>query len=675
MRAAQRARPKDGDADQKKDATVKKNDEKDNAKVALVSATSEKVDEVKPDDIDKASQTPTDVLATLGDLGLKPLQEREVTAFSKAEAHTQAADRLVKISEALDKYHQDKGHYPARFTKSSGGLPTLSWRVELLPYLGYQKLHDKFDFQRPWNYEPNKTLMSYIPPEFMSPERNDTKTNFLLPAFRTFLFGSDRARRRNDIAKRDGVENTILLLEVNDELAVEWIKPQDYDPSDVKNVKKDLGALRGDGTFAVWANGWTVMLANTLTNRQIVDALTYDSGDGQLASSVHRDIPTSSDSDTPKTIAISELGDDTGSDGLDFDIRAVTHKPTPIAPEIVREPKPNASEISKAQNKLRKIFLARIAAAKEDDEKSKLADEMVVSARGMVADPAGAYVLQTVAMSLGSEAGKVKKVISAVDQRVGRFDVDSYDENMRALLKFAESTTKRDAGELDGTEYLRRAIPVIFAAIQDNDFVRGSTLARHCYRLRDQEPDEELMKSLNRLRVLLGSAKREFDKSSESLAKYRVDPSDVESGSAFGRFLCFIKGDWELGLPLIALGGNKELMELAKLDLRGAKTYQEQIQIGDAWWDLSVKIRNGVYRQALQDRAASWYQEAWEFIPESLDRLHVKNRLDEIKDKPRSSPLALIQEMADETGVDLNISLTALANTGQRRTRANNDDG
>jgi hypothetical protein len=55
----------------------------------------------------------------------------------------------------------------------------LSWRVLILPYLGHQELFDQFKVTEPWYTPHNKRLIDKIPSVFLSPERRDTKTNYL----------------------------------------------------------------------------------------------------------------------------------------------------------------------------------------------------------------------------------------------------------------------------------------------------------------------------------------------------------------------------------------------------------------------------------------------------------------------------------------------------------------
>ena len=59
--------------------------------------------------------------------------------------------------------------------------PTLSWRVELLPYLGYEQLYREFKLDQPWDSPHNRALLPRIPDVYQSPDAADEKTNYLVP--------------------------------------------------------------------------------------------------------------------------------------------------------------------------------------------------------------------------------------------------------------------------------------------------------------------------------------------------------------------------------------------------------------------------------------------------------------------------------------------------------------
>jgi tetratricopeptide (TPR) repeat protein len=606
-------------------------------------------------------------------IGMVPITDRKpATQLNVSQRRRRSFENLQKINEALLAYLDANGHYPKSYAVNAGGVPTLSWRVELLPFLGCQALYDQFDFTRAWNMQPNKDLLQYIPDEYVSPERFDAKTNYLLPVSSGFIFGDNRGIRPSMID--DGAENTIMLLEVNDQHAVHWTEPKDLQPASVMKIRPYLGKLRVDGTFALWANGFPVLLEKSLTDMQLFQALTYEKNDALQAKDIHRTI----------TVEQAE-GDPEMEDRLSDQIVAIdpTHVRVPDKLQlpqgiqeqsIQREPVPTSIQLTAAQSKLRVIFREKLQDAKTASEKNKLASELLQVADGMEADPAGAYALQRAALKLAIDAGDADVMIQAIDQRVVRFEVDSFRENLKWIQAFGEATASRDSSVVKGDGLLQRAVPVIFAGIRENEYMLASSVSRIANRFTSSEPDDRVSRLFSRLRTQLGAAKREYDHSVESLHQFRINPENKVAGAAFGRFLCFIKGDWQTGLNLIADGKGGDLVEVARLDLRGASQTNEQVAIGDAWWDLSRR-GSGAYQQGAQDRAVMWYSQAFDRLPESLDRIHVKNRLQEADDTDGRSPIALCMQLAEEVGIDLSASLTSIAaQGGQSSFRTNDDD-
>jgi hypothetical protein len=85
---------------------------------------------------------------------------------------------LERIAAAFQKHLAEQDCYPAR-SIASDDEELLSWRVHLLPYLGYQHLYEQFRLDEPWNSRANYELLKKIPAVYQSPERFDDHTNYL----------------------------------------------------------------------------------------------------------------------------------------------------------------------------------------------------------------------------------------------------------------------------------------------------------------------------------------------------------------------------------------------------------------------------------------------------------------------------------------------------------------
>ena len=72
------------------------------------------------------------------------------------ESHkNQCRDRLKRLGLALQEYHEQHNHFPAAAITDKSGKPLLSWRVAILPQLGYRSLHDRFHLDEPWDSPHN----------------------------------------------------------------------------------------------------------------------------------------------------------------------------------------------------------------------------------------------------------------------------------------------------------------------------------------------------------------------------------------------------------------------------------------------------------------------------------------------------------------------------------------
>jgi hypothetical protein len=598
-------------------------------------------------------------------VGIKPIDQRKADApKDEAGRRRKAFENLNRLNDALLEYLARNGRYPTSYLAATGGVPMLSWRVELLPYLGYTELYKQFDLNRGWNMTPNKQLLKYIPDEFVSPERLDTKTNMLFPSSAVFLFGENRGMRPSMV--EDGPENTIMLIEANNELAVPWTEPRDFDPPEIFKMGQYLHQVRGDGTFAIWANGYPVLLHKNLTDMQLFQCFSFDKADGPQAGRIHR------------PITVQEVDEDVESDqslpeslvAAAAPSEAAQESPSGMPPEepemdVAREPVPTAVEITSAQRKLREIFRDPLAEAKSSSAKSQLASKLVTFASTMENDPPGAYVLQSAAMKLAIDAADGSAMLLALDQRIARFEVDAYEENITWIRKFSEATNTRSVSNVEHGAMLARLVSVINAGIRRNDFVQAGVMARLARDISGMSRTSTVSRNLYRLDNLLKLSKQEHQKAMEHLEAFRLDPGAKDRGAAYGRFLCFIKGDWDMGLPLISAADSGDLAEVARMDQRGGRDSGEQLAIADAWWELGLRA-NGVYRRGAQERAVLWYSQAIDGIPDSLDRHYVENRLKEAEQSPSGSPLSVCREIADEVGVELGPSLTTLAVEGNR---------
>jgi len=115
-------------------------------------------------------------------------------------------------------------------------------------------------------------------------------------------------------------------------------------------------------------------------------------------------------------------------------------------------------------------------------------------------------------------------------------------------------------------------------------------------------------------------------KAQETLEK---NPADPEANLTVGRWLCFYKGDWTAGLPLLAKGSEEKLKALAEQEIKSPTEADQQVQIADAWWGLAQK-EAGIARDSVHLHAGNIYQAAMPNLASALKKAAIEKRLAEI---------------------------------------------
>jgi Protein of unknown function (DUF1559) len=166
-------------------------------------------------------------------------------------------NKLRQIALSMMNYEDEHKHFPAHAIFSKDGKPLLSWRVAILPQLEEKQLYEQFHLDEPWDSEHNKALLSKMPDTYAKPGRpNDGKTVFLVPVGKGLGFEGTEGLTISSIT--DGTSHTILAVEVNDDRAVEWTKPDDLEV-DLNKPLDGLGEAEAGGISGlVFFDGHTI---------------------------------------------------------------------------------------------------------------------------------------------------------------------------------------------------------------------------------------------------------------------------------------------------------------------------------------------------------------------------------------------------------------------------------
>ncbi len=155
---------------------------------------------------------------------------------------------------ALHNYHSSYRAFPNAYNTDDDGNPLFSWRVHILPFIEQNRLHDQIRLDEPWDSVHNSRLLSQMPPVFGNGSELDDQGKTTLLAFGGEngslpkpAADADRSSSMTGFGLAsftDGTSNTVTLVVVPNELAVEWARPTEFLP-DEETLKKILANPQG----------------------------------------------------------------------------------------------------------------------------------------------------------------------------------------------------------------------------------------------------------------------------------------------------------------------------------------------------------------------------------------------------------------------------------------------
>jgi prepilin-type processing-associated H-X9-DG protein len=207
--------------------------------------------------------------------------------ISPAVQHSRRAQcvkHLCDVGLAFYEYQRVQGHLPAPALTDRHGRPLLSWRVAILPQLGYESLYARFHLDEPWDSPHNRALLREMPKEFAcpgGPGPRAGRTGYLVVVGPKTAEGSvntpfEPTRGADYSEFTDGTSNTVLVIETD--TLVPWTKPDDLSWTPGGPLPR-LASPHDGGTHAVFADGSTRFLKSSIEATTLLALLTRNGGE------------------------------------------------------------------------------------------------------------------------------------------------------------------------------------------------------------------------------------------------------------------------------------------------------------------------------------------------------------------------------------------------------------
>jgi hypothetical protein len=208
-------------------------------------------------------------------------------------------------------------------------------------------------------------------------------------------------------------------------------------------------------------------------------------------------------------------------------------------------------------------------------------------------------------LRLSAEAGNPELAFSAADAIAERFEDSALLMKEKALQVASKESASRDDHARLAKAYL--ALAGLCAA--EDDFSRASSSLAEASRFALKSGDRELSGQVREERKRIERLGQEYDSIRPAKAVLARTPSDPEANTQAGRYYCFLKQDWQTGLPMLAKGKDQSLKMLAAEELGSPGTAKEWFNLAEGWWKQSEK-EEGDVRLSLRNHAGDVYKKA-----------------------------------------------------------------
>lgn len=146
-----------------------------------------------------------------------------IEQYRNARLRTDCKENMLRIVLAMLIYERQHGKLPPAYSVDEQGHPLHSWRVLLLPYLGYDELHSQIRLDEPWDSAHNQQFHAADVPIFQCPRAAHSRgmTTYSVVEGATCAFDGSEGKRLDSFGPRSA--HLVLVVERVDPVC--WMDP------------------------------------------------------------------------------------------------------------------------------------------------------------------------------------------------------------------------------------------------------------------------------------------------------------------------------------------------------------------------------------------------------------------------------------------------------------------
>jgi WD40 repeat protein len=357
----------------------------------------------------------------------------------------------------------------------------------------------------------------------------------------------------------------------------------------------------------------------------------------------------------------------------EFARRLPREKATPAADVqklATRAPVPAREALAAAEKTVRERHRA-VYARRQPAELRALAAQLLQEGLATTDPPELRYVQLREARDLAADAGDPGLALTAIGELNKLHAIDVWEMKTAAMERLGQATTSPSAAQpvIGAAAVVEQVLALEEEALAADRFEVIPRLLKAAEAALPRTANALLRARIQARGKEADAWRVEYDRVRSAVAQLARNPDDPKANHALGKYCCLVKGDWTRGLPMLVLGRDPPWEQAARKDLATQDKPQEQVEVGDGWWNLAAS-ETRLARKRLQWRAYCWYKRA-EAELNPMNRARVVQRLAQTaQEAPELEVVGLIRTLP---GHQENIPGVAFAPDGHRALSAGED--
>lgn len=267
-----------------------------------------------------------------------------------------------------------------------------------------------------------------------------------------------------------------------------------------------------------------------------------------------------------------------------------------------RLPVPNSTAQTRVRNQIREQHRAEFSKRNAADQLALAHELQTEAAAAAHDDPNRQYVLLREAREAAVNAGDLDAAFSIIQDTSKAFLLDANE------LRVTSLTDTYDRALVPKIQLMDTYLKVATDALSHADVQLAFQSSRLATKIARESKDPATIQRAKVVDLRVHEARRQLTEAVAASNRLKVNPDNPDASTIVGRYLCFVQGQWDQGLPLLARGSDKPLRDLASADQSGPNDAAAMADLADRWWNLPDTARTPQAKS--RQRAVHWYEQA-----------------------------------------------------------------